>query len=62
MASGQFYITSGHCFIGALLKLDQRIQSVTGPARSVELRASGPRDQCIRSARLLLNLVSNGSI
>jgi hypothetical protein len=32
-----------------LLRLDQRVQSVTGPARPVILRASGPRDERVRS-------------
>jgi hypothetical protein len=33
----------------ALLRLDQRVRSVTGPARPVILRASGPRDERVRS-------------
>jgi hypothetical protein len=60
--SGQFCSASGHYFVGALLRLDQHVRSVTGPARPVELRASGPRDQRVRSARLQLFKVPNGSI
>jgi hypothetical protein len=33
----------------ALLRLDQRVRSVTGPARLVVFRASGPRDERVRS-------------
>jgi hypothetical protein len=32
-----------------LLRLDQRVRSVMGPARPVILHASGPRDQRVRS-------------
>jgi hypothetical protein len=49
MASGQFDSASGHCLGGALLRLDQRVRSVTGLARPVILRASGPRDERVRS-------------
>jgi hypothetical protein len=49
MASGQFCSTSGRCLGGALLRSDQRVWSVTGPARPVILRAFGPRDQHVRS-------------
>jgi hypothetical protein len=62
VASGSSNSVSGHCFIGALLRLDQRVRSVTGPARSVVLRASGPRDQRVRSVRLQRFQVPNGSI
>jgi hypothetical protein len=41
--------------------LDQRVRSVTGPARPVELRTSGVCDQHVRSARLQQNQVPNGS-
>jgi hypothetical protein len=49
MASDQFDSASGRCLGGALLRLDQRVRSVTGPARLVILRASGPRDERVRS-------------
>jgi hypothetical protein len=35
IASGQFCSASGHCFVGALLRLDQHVRSVMGPARPV---------------------------
>jgi hypothetical protein len=41
VAFGQFCSAFGHYFVGALLRLDQRVRSVTGPARPVELHASG---------------------
>jgi hypothetical protein len=40
---------SGRCFVGARLRLDQRVRSVTEPARPVVLRAFGPRDERVRS-------------
>jgi hypothetical protein len=43
-------------------RLDQRVRSVTGPARPVELRAFGLCNQRVRSARLQQNRVPNGSI
>jgi hypothetical protein len=49
VASGQFCSASSHCFVGARLRLNQRVWSVTRPARPVVLRASGPRDQRVRS-------------
>jgi hypothetical protein len=36
-------------FCCALLRLDQRVRSVTGPARPVDRSASGLRDQRVRS-------------
>jgi hypothetical protein len=62
VAFDQFYSASSRCFVGALLRLDQRVRSVTGPARLVVLHASGLRDQRVRSARLLWFRVPNGSI
>jgi hypothetical protein len=44
VASGQFVSASGRYLGGALLRLDQRVRSVTGPARPVILRASGQHD------------------
>jgi hypothetical protein len=49
VASGQFCSASCRCLGGALLRLDQRVWSVTGPARPIVLRASGPRDERVRS-------------
>jgi hypothetical protein len=49
VASGQFCSAFGRCLGGALLRLDQRVRSVTGPARPVVLHASGPRDERVRS-------------
>jgi hypothetical protein len=44
MASGSSYSVSGH-YLGALLRLDQRVRFVTGLARSVRATsASGQRD------------------
>jgi hypothetical protein len=48
MASGQFCSVSGRCFVGARLRLDQRVRSVTGPAHPVILRASG---RCVERVR-----------
>jgi hypothetical protein len=62
VASDEFCSASDHCFVGVLLKLDQRVRSVTGPACPVKLHVSGLYDQRVWSARLLLNLVPNGSI
>jgi hypothetical protein len=51
VASGATCSASGHCFVRALLRLDQRVRSVTGLARSVHYgtNASGPRDERVRS-------------
>jgi hypothetical protein len=49
VASGQFDSASGRCLSGALLRLDQRVWSVIGPGCPVILRASGPRDEHVRS-------------
>jgi hypothetical protein len=49
VASGQFSSASDHCFIGARLRLDQRVRSVTGPARPVDPGAFGRCDQRVRS-------------
>jgi hypothetical protein len=49
MASGQFCSAFGHCLGGVLLRLDQRVRSITGPARPVVLRAFGLRDERVRS-------------
>jgi hypothetical protein len=49
VASGQFCSTSSRCFVRTWLRLDQRVRSVTGPARPVILCASSPRDQRVRS-------------
>jgi hypothetical protein len=49
VASGQFDGASGRCLGGALLRLDLRVRSVTGPARPVILRVSGPCDECVQS-------------
>jgi hypothetical protein len=62
MAFGSFNSASGRCLARALLRLDQRVRSVTGPAHPVKLRTSGLCDQRVRSARLQLNLLPNGSI
>jgi hypothetical protein len=43
-------------------RLDQRVRSATGLARPIELCASSLCDQHVRSARLQLNLLPNGSI
>jgi hypothetical protein len=49
IASDQFCSVSGRCLNGALLRLDQRVRSVMGPARLVVLHASGPRNERVRS-------------
>jgi hypothetical protein len=41
VTSGQFSSASGRCFVGARFLFDQRIRSVTGPARLVKPGASG---------------------
>jgi hypothetical protein len=59
VASGQFSSASSHCFVGARLRLDQRVRSVTGPARPVDSGTSGRcfakeplRDRHVRSIGL----------
>jgi hypothetical protein len=49
VASGATCSASGHCFVGTRSLLDQRVRSVTGPARPVILRASGQCDERVRS-------------
>jgi hypothetical protein len=57
VASGQFCSASGHCFVVRCSGLtsasgqsrDQRVRSVTGPARPVNPSASGLRDERVRS-------------
>jgi hypothetical protein len=51
MASGQFCSASSRCFVGARLWLDQRVRSITGLARPVELRTSG---RCVERVRSVL--------